>query len=468
MELTKFYDGARYDIVYGEYKGPEKRAIELLYETLCEFVPYIPEMYEGKPSSPNIPIFIGTKSSNPSVAEKLSSINLSEDEIYYKVADEYIIISGGSALSVFYAACSFCDDYLPKARRRTLGHPFFVKPFIDKMPEAEHRSSPAVKERGLWTWGHVIYDYKTYIKNLARLKMNKITIWNDCPPLNAREIVDYAHSFGVKVFWGYSWGWDEHLDIRSEELMRQWGKAAVDSYKNGYADTGCDGIYYQMFTEQKTDTQDGVNIAEYAVKWTNYIASEIYKLYPDLKIEFGLHATSVKNHLDKIAKTDDRIYIVWEDCGAFPYHYNAFDTADYDETLAFSEKIAALREGKRFGAVLKGASWLDWSCFAHQKTPFILGMNGEREIAEKATLRRDIYRYQESAWLQNGEKAYSVIKLLAEKTKGDCTLSDLVEDGLFDRHIYLPNALFAEMCWDVASPYDEILRRVSARTYIDQ
>ena len=45
-------------------------------------------------------------------------------------------------------------------------------------------AAPALENRGLWTWGYVIYDYRRYLDNMARLKLNMLVVWNDCAPRN--------------------------------------------------------------------------------------------------------------------------------------------------------------------------------------------------------------------------------------------------------------------------------------------
>ena len=45
----------------------------------------------------------------------------------------------------------------------------------------------------------------------------------------------------------------------------------------------------------------------------------------------------------------------------------------------------------------------------------------------------------------------------------DVELYGLVEDGLFEREIRLPVALFAEILWNCDRPYSEILYEVAQR-----
>ena len=201
MELTKTYDGLRFEIVYGAYTGMEKHAIDLVQAAVKRYVPYILALHTA-PTGKACPIYVGTKESNPHIASLLADVTLEQDATYVKVwgvgEQQAVIITGGSEASCYYAAVEFADEYLTDLRRRRgWGNPFFVKPFIDPLLPYEHLSHPLVKERGLWTWGHVIFDYRRYLDNMARLKMNKITVWNDFAPINGKEFVDYAHSKGA-------------------------------------------------------------------------------------------------------------------------------------------------------------------------------------------------------------------------------------------------------------------------------
>ena len=223
-----------------------------------------------------------------------------------------------------------------------------------------------------------------------------------------------------------------------------------------------------MFTETSDSERDGVCIASAAVKWVNHISGRILSAHPGLHIEFGLHATSVRSKLDIIAGTDPRVDIVWEDCGDFPWGYRASLAGDQKGTLDFTDAITSLRGGNGCGAVMKGACWLNWSIFANQKAPFVLGVSEEDEIIEKLPLRTESMRFQESFWMRNGEYALEVIRLFCKNTHGNAIISDLAEDGLFERRVHLPIALFAEMCFDCESDFKTLLSRVSGRSYVNR
>ena len=472
MEFTKEFDGIRWEIVYGSYTGMEKRAVELVHGTLRAEVPYVPQVLTAPTGNADV-IYIGTAESNPFVREKLGDVVLSGNESRVSVGKDgdrqFILIAGGDPSAVFYAAVELVDDYLPAARRKPVGHPFFRSLFCGtELPAYEHSSRPTIRDRGIWTWGHVIYDYRSYLKNMARLKLNKITVWNDFPPVNAKEFVECAHSWGIRVVWGYSWGWDQHSDRTEPEPIGVWTERIRKVYREDYAPLGGDGIYFQTpFTETSEQSLDGKSRARRAVDWVNPISEALLSEFPDLKIEFGLHASSVKNELPVIAETDDRVAITWEDCGAFPYAYGAQNMANAEGTLLFTEEIAKLRGGNGFGVVFKGQTWLDWGHFEHQYGPFVLGESSEEEIAEKTPMRKDIIRYQQGYWMQNGDYARKTFAKIAELTEGEADLEVLLEDGMFDRHIWLPAALFAEMLWNPETPFEALLGKVTRRPCVE-
>lgn len=97
--------------------------------------------------------------------------------------------------------------------------------------------------------------------------------------------------------------------------------SVVDTFVRHYAALPGDGIYFQSFTETAEEEHDGQIIADVVVRWVNRVCARILTLKPDLELQFGLHATSVRNRMASIAAVDPRIRIVWEDCGAFPYAY---------------------------------------------------------------------------------------------------------------------------------------------------
>ena len=307
-----------------------------------------------------------------------------------------------------------------------------------------------MKETGIWTWGHVIYDYRGFFRNMKSLGMNKITIWNDFAPLNAREIIDEAHRNGIKVVWGFAWGWD--TDCRSiaaglgEERLREIKGSVLNVFCGQYRDIAADGIYFQSFTEMEKREINGKSIAEFVVELVNSTADELFKSEPELNIEFGLHATSVKDDLAAIARTDGRIRIIWEDLGAFPFAYDPFDIKNYDETYALAEKVINLRgSGEKCGFITKGMTTLDWSAFKHAAEPLAIG-ESSREFIEKRQLEKNaLWDERTEGWRLNIDHARKMFGLF--KSSGSVvSVQALIEDGMFENEIKEPAVMFSKLC----------------------
>ncbi len=474
-------------IIYNNYEGLEKTAVDRMCGMLSgrtvsavTLLSACDKRVNTELLAENNLVFIGTKEG------KFLSDFISEDYIKapknsegysvsvkkscYSENHTVIAVCGYDSRGVLYGVIDFYNYYMGTEMYRTSDavvtqNKYYDIPIVQNTPEYEHISSPSLKKRGIWTWGHCIYDYRKFFENMLSLRLNQIVIWNDFPPLNAKEVVDFAHTLGIEVFWGFSWGWDTKFDnyesgrkIDDENLISEWSEKVFKLYRDSYADTGADGIYFQSFTEMHRDTLGGVNIAEAVVKWVNTIGNKLLGSYPELEIQFGLHATSVNTHLDKISGVDSRIHIVWEDCGAFPYNYNPEEISNFDETLEFNGKICKLRgENERFGAVLKGMTKLDWSIFEHQGGEFVMGTYDDRFISERTAMKMKVWRNLQSYWLENAEYASKMIENIAKSTNGEATVQMLVEDGCFENGIFFPVALAAELMWESGG---NILRKI--------
>ena len=459
-------------IVHGEPATEvQKRATEELSSMLLEYTleyPICIKCDTGADLSEYRCIYIGTKESNSYIREH-SDFTLTESEEYMiKVSGGTVIIEGYDDAGVLYGAIDFYNKYVVKFQ-----HPDDDRYFVnflneDELPDFEYGSAPSIKERGLWTWGHVIYDYLGYLRNMMRLKMNRIVIWNDHVPVNAKDIVRCAHSMGIKVIWGFSWLWDtdcarfdlENIDGFSEEIFKK--------YEEEYAQLGGDGIYFQTFTELHTDNIGGINIAGAAAGFVNRTAALFFEKYPDMEIQFGLHATSVKDRLDLIATTDKRIRIVWEDCGAFPFSYVPNDIKDFDKTAELVEKIAHLRgTDDRFGAVTKGLVKLDWSEFEHPCGPQMIGVSSRTFKENRIERKKRIWRYIQACWLANADKAHEMVREICRLKDGDTVILALVEDGMFEENVMYPVALYSEMLWDTNAELKDLTKAVAMRDYVD-
>ena len=369
---------------------------------------------------------------------------------------------------MFYAACDFKTKFVPYAAtlldyRRENAPRIFDKP----LPAYNRESAPKIGQRGIWTWGHTIYDYRRMIDKMAETKMNTLIIWNDFVPTNIDDVIAYAHENYMKIYLGYGWGWSTHqcagtTDI-SDEVLTQMKDGIVEKFKAEYAPVDCDGIYFQSFTERSDGEIGGRRIAEAVTTLVNMAAKEILAIKPNLQLQFGLHATSVLNSLDDIAKTDPRIDIIWEDVGAFPWNYYPEDMEGYEETIATTHTIENLRQEGGFGGVLKGYINLDWHTFEHHDGPCPIGISTEQYQAAKSAERQAYKRFFLAGWLQKAPKALEMVKQLPY----DATMTVLVEDACYEDKLHFPVALYAEMLWDYDREIGDIMYEVALNPAVD-
>ena len=462
----------KYAIIYGQIENDiQKRAVEELSSILLDYTLEYPVCFkygENEDLTDYKTIYIGTKQNNPYIKENSSKILSKAEEYYIKVAQGTIIIEGFDDAGVLYGVLDFYNKYITKFEHPSSPDEYWIN-FLenDTLPDFEYGSAPSVRERGLWTWGHVIYDYRGYLDNMMKLKMNRVVIWNDYAPANADEIVAYAHSRNIKVIFGFSWLWDTDCNRFDLQNLDGYSEKILAKYEAEYADLGADGIYFQTFTELKKDNIDGILIAEAAAKFVNKTAAIFYKKYPNIEIQFGLHATSVRSRLEFIKAVDPRIRIVWEDCGAFPFSYLPNDIKSFDETKDFVGTLSKLRgQDDRFGAVTKGLVKLDWSQFEHTKGSQCIGVSSKWMKKNRVERKARIWRYIQSGWLSYADKAYEMIQEMRRLKDGDICLLALVEDGMFEENIMYPVALYSEMLWDCNTEVKNIVNEVALRSYV--
>lgn len=382
------------------------------------------------------------------------------------------LILGGAEIGVLYGAVEYVNRYAgdegyPHGTQEVTCHRFWDEPYRAKMPEFAAAGTPSFEKRGIWTWGHCVYDYRRFLDNMVTLKLNQLCIWNDFAPINAREVVEYAHARGIEIIWGFSWGWSTNclapgFSIDDDRVIDEWAEKIFRQYTEDYAPSGADGIYFQSFTETREEEIGGVSIAAAVVKWVNRIGGRLLEAYPELRIQFGLHASSVSQHLCDIAGVDGRIRIVWEDCGDFPYDYNPRHVGHFDETLAFNRAITGLRgEREKFGAVLKGLVKLDWSRFAHQAGPYLMGERDAAWIRERRRQKEKIWRIIQGDWIEHVPYAAALLRETARLTGGDAELQWLVEDGCFEDGIFYPVAMAAALLWDAEADVTGMMGQVA-------
>ena len=472
-----YYGDARWKLCTGTDLSPtESKAITELYGAVRQYLPYILTVCTNSEeiTDNDHVIYIGTVKSNPELlrlAEKGAfSPEFRKEGYSMKVmlsasrpGKTDIVIQGADPVGVLYAVYDFehayLDDYL-----KYFGYHFKkqVHPFVDSCPAFERKEAPGISNRGLWTWGHKIYDYKGYIDHMARCRMNMLVIWNDNPPLNGKDVVDYAHLNGVRVIWGYSCAWGEYIQVDPtdpQEAIR-WGKYVLDVYEKDYAPLGGDGLYFQAFTEQNEKYINGVSIATLITDWINLVVQCLKNSHPELYVQFGIHATSIgKNYPDMKHLTTD-VTPVWEDCGAFPFNYDP-RKGNIPRTLEYSYQLIELAKSKgRFGAVLKGFTVLNWEKFEHYQGRILIGVTDK--VYQKIRLEETqfYWKFCEPYWVEHAKDLQLFCQAVKAGAFEDSTIVALVEDGMFEEEIAPSVGLYAEFLWNPDANTNYVIEKI--------
>lgn len=464
-------------IVYGTYEGCERRAVEFASRELGALIQrdagvntlhVVPCEKAGcETEKRRNAIVIGTLDSNPLLAACLTSADIPEYGYLVRVVEnagrQLVLCAGSHPAAVIWAVADFMDDGIAALKiRHGDGIGYETEIFqAPRLGSYESRRKPKRRIRSVFSWAHVIGDYEAFFRNLARMRFNEAILWNEYPPLNAREIVDYAHSWGVNVLWGWSWGWSTscgsfdfaRLAELEDEICRSWRKT--------WKPCGGDGIYFQSFTEGVKADVRGHSVAETVVKLVNAAAGRIWAEDPGLRIVFGLHAEGVQTRLEEISKADPRLEILWENCGSFPFAISS--SVDERTTLNRVKSILGL-PGRRTGLVYKSQLMQDWSRFAHQSGPYVMGRNAATVIEEDRRMDKSLWREMTSRWLTEGASAWRMTKLIHSYDNAG-SLNVVVES--MDEPIRLPTALAAEMFWSTDDSWNDLLSRVLKRAWLN-
>jgi len=458
-------------IIYGSYQtGVQKKAVALLTEYLLDYTLEYPLCFpydEGTDLSAYRCIYIGTRENNAYIAG-VSAQRLTHDEAYrISVHGDTAVIEGSDDNGVLYGCVDFYARFIVQCEHPDTDR-YWVNPFEKEWPDFECSSHPAVRQRGIWTWGHVIYNFKGFIDHMVKLKMNTLIVWNDHPPVNAEEMIACAHDSGIQLIWGFAWFWDTNCGAIDIEKAYASSADILAQYEREYRPLGGDGVYFQSFTELSTEKIGDKLIAEAVTEFVNKTAGLFLDKYPDLELQFGLHADSVKEKLSYIQHVDPRVRIVWENCGAFPFSYIPNDVERFDQTCSFVEKITVLRGKKeRFGVVTKGLTKLDWYDFEHVQGPVHVGVSSEWMKENRLIRKRRIWRYLQAGWITHADKAWEMIRLMERCKDGDLVATALVEDGMCGEKMMYPVALYAEMIWDGDSDIKQLMHRTALRSDVE-
>ena len=474
-----------WEIIYTNFSGMQRKAVEFLSKEMGKYVlrelgvykiHVLPVNKETSVSVKESAIVVSLYDDSKIIQKYINKEEIPNNGYFLRVIDNpdiennsLVLITANNEDALFRGAVYFIDDYVIKYSPMIAGK-LSYRFFDGRLVPGEHKEQIVSKTRSIFAWGHAINDYREYIDDMARLGLNQLILWNDYAPLNAKDVVEYAHSYNIEVIWGFAWGWDEkrceNLTALNEEMLEKMKQDVYEAYYSTWQGLG-DGIYFQSFTETNMETLNGKCIAAVVTDFVNEVAGKLLEKEPNLHIQFGLHALSVRNYLHEIARVDKRVEILWEDCGDFPYSYGVFNLCDeekFQKTVQFTKDIILLRgKDAKTGILFKGHATLDWTRFIHQKGPFILGQNSTFVQEHDRYLRSSGWTTLTAGWIKNGDRARRITELALTLSEGNV---NLCMGGVYDGGIRLPMALCAEIFKNPNEKFEDILERVNSREVV--
>ena len=484
-------EGPKWAVLYGSYVGVERTALNEVQRGVQRFLPYVVQVRRVGDEPPNADdhaVLVGTPDSNRLIGQLVDSGAIPPPpgprgytvaclESPFREGRRVLVVAGGGPAGVLHGAHELLARVLsdgvwfdlPARRQDGYGPvgPIPMTSNLESIPTLAMSGAPAIDNRGIWTWGHAIYDYRRLFNNMARLKLNMVTIWNNSVPINASEVIECAHAQGIRVIMGFHWGWGRNeLNLADADDRQKTREEVVRTYMEQYAPLDLDGIYFQTLTEHTRTEQEDRSVASLACEWVNEIASALFSIEPDLYIQFGLHAPSIRQHYADITPLDRRITIVWEDVDGLPYTYNLgpeeTSDASAQRAIDYTGRLVHLRTGLEFGMVPKGWTQLKWRDF---HGPYVLGEADPGSIRARLRQRESIWRFQERRWLQHYPKAARFYRELLALEPAGTLVTGLIEDGMIEEAIPLSVSLYAETLWDPFEDDAGILLRAMSPHY---
>ena len=471
----------RWKIVYGTAEGPEGRAVELITSDVGEILLREPGVYathvmpgwraSQDPATNGNAFVVGTLADNPVLARYLKAGDVPKGGYRVRTIAEkgrdLVLIAGDSPVAALWGTADFLM-YGMAALKPDLGNnlSYYSDVFLRggnrlgtfggaKTNAYDVARAPQTKVRSIFTWGHPVDDFRAYIRNMARLRLNRLYIWNNYPVVNAKEIVDYAHSWGVEVYWGFAWGWGTRCPDNWMRDTEELAQEILAEWRGVWRDVPGDGIYFQTFTEcRDTPLDGGESIAARAVRLVNCVAGTMLAEKPEQKIVFGLHATGVRDHLSEIAATDSRLEILWEDTGHFPYNANG---PKEDEALT---RRVLTNDARPVGIVWKFQMIQDWTNWTYQEGPFLLGVTSRKTYDDDVAIQSEIWKNFYGPWISGYREAHAAARMI-HAMGPDVEMNIAAQ---LNGPIRFPTALVADLFWNSSEEADVIFRRaISAR-----
>jgi len=469
--------GGTWKVVYGSSEGPEGRALEVLSERLGNYLlreyrlsPQLALPFEkagGEPvTGKRDRLLVGRLADNPELAKYVSAADVPKGGYLVRTRHEadgrnVVVLAGDTPSAVLWATFELLDIVAPQLEQELASPPARYAGLlfrVAKVPDFDYATAPETPVRSVFSWGFVVDDFRTTFRAMARARFNRVILWNNTPVINAREVVDCAHSWGIEVYWGCSWGWTLSGTDREDVNFSRIAADVVDDWRTKWRPMGGDGIYLQSFTETRKTKIAGRSIAEAAVELVNRAAGGIRSESPGLDIVFGLHADSVTNDVAAraLVQVSPDIEILWENCGKFPY--GETDGVTNAPNMALHDRIAAI--SPNYGLAWKAQLRMDWAHATLPVGPIVLGCAGARLLARDRAVTSAVQWAYDEDWIVNGAGALELAQYLRKSGRAPQEFNAVAE--------YNPPYSFSTLCsaeifWNSSADWPTIERRARMR-----
>jgi hypothetical protein len=328
-------------------------------------------------------------------------------------------------------------------------HYYLPKVWSGAVTSLDLREAPKIEFRGIWSWGGRICNYELFFDQMARWKLNLAILWHARVPKNAAVVQEYAASRGVKLVWGFSWGWAEGTDWNNPDSIARTEQTIRDSFEKEYAPLKPFGIYFQSNTEGGAATGQG----EKFVGLVNRAAGKILSEHPNLWISCGVHFSSFVRDWQVLKGVDPRLNIMYEDIGSVPFTYAS--AALKPEDLEVCPKLDALRGGDEdVGYIFKG--------FANAAGGGDPQLIKDEDTLKKLTTEYGVDAGNEEGWRRNLAYGMQVLKGLDQSPAKRKVVTMLMERGMWETRPWYPVCVVAEAMWNPYQKPKDLQARVDA------
>jgi len=178
--------GGTWKVVYSSAEGPELRAIEVLTERIGAYVLreghlstvfVLPlEKDGGEPvNTKRDMIVLGVPEKNATLNALLGKTSVPSGgyviKTFHAKGRNVVLLAGNTPSAVLWAAFDFLDVVAPELERHLAGHAGrYAGTFFraEKIPVFQCVRAPETPVRSVFSWGHVVDDYRTMFRGMAR------------------------------------------------------------------------------------------------------------------------------------------------------------------------------------------------------------------------------------------------------------------------------------------------------------